>query len=61
MYPDLRELSSPQHLGCLDALGTLTFSDDRGIGVRIVKRAREEPIRQIAMNAHSWNSSHALP
>jgi chaperonin GroEL len=33
------------------ALDGLTFSDDRRYGVKIIKRALEEPLRQIARNA----------
>ncbi len=39
------------YLRCLGALDKLEFDDDRTIGVKIVKRALEEPIRQIAINA----------
>jgi chaperonin GroEL len=39
------------YLRCFDSLGKLKFDDDRAIGVKIVKRALEEPIRQIANNA----------
>jgi chaperonin GroEL len=39
------------YLRCLDVLEKLRFDDDRAIGVRIVKRALEEPTRQIAANA----------
>lgn len=39
------------YLRCLGALDKLKFDDDRSIGVDIVKRALEEPIRQIARNA----------
>jgi chaperonin GroEL len=35
----------------LPALDKLTFSDDRRLGVQILRRALEEPIRQIAINA----------
>src|SRR5947208_6010149 len=38
-------------LRCLPALEKLTLHDDEAIGVNIVKRALEEPIRQIAQNA----------
>ena len=38
-------------LRCLSALDKLTFDDDRRYGVNIVRRALEEPIRQIAHNA----------
>jgi len=38
-------------LRCLSALDKLTFDDDRRYGVNIVRRALEEPIRQIAANA----------
>jgi chaperonin GroEL len=34
-----------------DALNTLNFEDDRRFGVAILKRAIEEPLRQIAANA----------
>ncbi len=36
---------------CLSALDKLTYDDDRRYGVNIVRRALEEPIRQIALNA----------
>ncbi|MEW6571527.1 MAG: chaperonin GroEL [Nitrospirota bacterium] len=36
---------------CLPSLKTLKFDEDKQIGVDIVKRALEEPIRQIANNA----------
>jgi chaperonin GroEL len=39
------------YLRCLGSLEKLKFDDDRAVGVRIVKRALEEPIRQIAINA----------
>jgi chaperonin GroEL len=39
------------YLRCIGALEKLTFDDDRKTGVKIVKRALEEPIRQIAYNA----------
>ncbi len=39
------------YLRCLGSLEKLKFDDDRAIGVKIVKRALEEPIRQIAINA----------
>lgn len=35
----------------IDALDKLNFTDDRRIGVSIVRRALEEPLRQIAKNA----------
>jgi chaperonin GroEL len=35
----------------IDALATLNFPDDRQVGVSIVRRALEEPLRQIAKNA----------
>jgi chaperonin GroEL len=35
----------------IKALDKLTFDDDRRYGVNIVRRALEEPLRQIAMNA----------
>jgi chaperonin GroEL len=38
-------------LRCLPALEKLKLHDDEAIGVNIVKRALEEPLRQIAMNA----------
>jgi chaperonin GroEL len=38
-------------LRCLPALDKLKFHDDEAIGVNIVKRALEEPLRQIAQNA----------
>ena len=36
---------------CLPALAKLTLDDDEAVGVNIVKRALEEPLRQIALNA----------
>jgi chaperonin GroEL len=36
---------------CITALEKLKLQDDEAIGVNIVKRALEEPMRQIAMNA----------
>jgi chaperonin GroEL len=36
---------------CLTALDKLTFDDDRRYGVNIVRRALEEPLRQISHNA----------
>jgi chaperonin GroEL len=36
---------------CIAALEKLKLQDDEAIGVNIVKRALEEPMRQIAMNA----------
>ena len=36
---------------CIPALDKLTFEDDRRYGVNIVRRALEEPMRQIAGNA----------
>jgi chaperonin GroEL len=36
---------------CISALEKLKLSDDEAIGVNIVKRALEEPLRQIALNA----------
>ncbi|MBA3463291.1 MAG: chaperonin GroEL, partial [Deltaproteobacteria bacterium] len=36
---------------CLSALDKLTFDDDRRYGVNILRRALEEPLRQIAGNA----------
>jgi len=38
-------------LGCIPALEKLKLQDDESIGVNIVKRALEEPMRQIAHNA----------
>jgi len=38
-------------LRCLPALEKLKLHDDEAIGVNIVKRALEEPLRQIAQNA----------
>jgi chaperonin GroEL len=38
-------------LRCLPALEKLRLHDDEAIGVNIVKRALEEPLRQIAQNA----------
>ena len=38
-------------LRCLPALEKLNLHDDEAIGVNIVKRALEEPLRQIAQNA----------
>ncbi len=38
-------------LRCLPALEKLKLHDDEAIGVNIVKRALEEPMRQIALNA----------
>jgi chaperonin GroEL len=38
-------------LGCIPALEKLKLQDDEAIGVNIVKRALEEPMRQIAHNA----------
>jgi chaperonin GroEL len=38
-------------LRCIPALHKLKLDDDEAIGVNIVKRALEEPIRQIALNA----------
>jgi chaperonin GroEL len=38
-------------LRCLPALAKLKLHDDEAIGVNIVKRALEEPMRQIAQNA----------
>ena len=37
-------------LRCVAALDTLTFEDDRRYGVNIIRRALEEPLRQIAQN-----------
>ncbi|MBW2057493.1 MAG: chaperonin GroEL [Deltaproteobacteria bacterium] len=39
------------YLRCVEALENLKFEDDRAIGVNLVKRALEEPTRQIAVNA----------
>jgi chaperonin GroEL len=36
---------------CINALEKLKLQDDEAIGVNIVKRALEEPLRQIALNA----------
>ncbi|HEY5935016.1 MAG TPA: TCP-1/cpn60 chaperonin family protein, partial [Kofleriaceae bacterium] len=36
---------------CIPALDKLTFDDDRRYGVNIIRRALEEPMRQIAGNA----------
>ena len=36
---------------CLGALDKVTFDDDRQVGVNIVRRALESPLRQIASNA----------
>jgi chaperonin GroEL len=36
---------------CIPALDKLTFDDDRRYGVNILRRALEEPLRQIAINA----------
>ena len=36
---------------CAAALDKLTFSDDRRFGVNIIRRALEEPLRQIAYNS----------
>jgi len=38
-------------LRCIPALDKLTFDDDRRYGVNIIRRALEEPMRQIAGNA----------
>jgi len=38
-------------LSCIPALEKLTLADDEASGVKIVKRALEEPMRQIAHNA----------
>jgi chaperonin GroEL len=38
-------------LRCLPALAKLKLDDDEAVGVNIVKRALEEPLRQIAQNA----------
>jgi len=39
------------YLRCISALDSLKFDDDRAVGVKIVRRALEEPIRQIVNNA----------
>jgi chaperonin GroEL len=44
------------YLRCIPALDNLKFDDDRAVGVKIVRRALEEPIRQIANNAGSEGS-----
>jgi chaperonin GroEL len=44
------------YLRCIPALDTLKFDDDRAGGVKIVRRALEEPIRQIANNAGNEGS-----
>ncbi|MBC7977711.1 MAG: chaperonin GroEL, partial [Myxococcales bacterium] len=36
---------------CIAALDKLTFDDDRRYGINILRRALEEPLRQIAGNA----------
>ncbi|HXU80775.1 MAG TPA: TCP-1/cpn60 chaperonin family protein, partial [Polyangia bacterium] len=46
-------------LRCASALKSLKFEDDRQYGVAIVRRALEEPFRQIARNA-GLDSSSAL-
>jgi len=38
-------------LRCVEALNKLKLDDDEAIGANIVKRALEEPLRQIALNA----------
>src|SRR5438477_8411026 len=38
-------------LRCTPALATMVFHDDRRYGVNIVRRALEEPLRQIAQNS----------
>jgi len=38
-------------LRCLDALDTLSLKDDEVLGAKILKRALEEPLRQIAANS----------
>jgi chaperonin GroEL len=38
-------------LRCVRALDALTFDDDRQYGVQIIRRAAEEPLRQIVRNA----------
>ncbi|MCG8422670.1 MAG: chaperonin GroEL [Proteobacteria bacterium] len=38
-------------LRCLSRLDKLTFDDDRRFGINIVRRALEEPLRQISTNA----------
>jgi len=35
---------------CAPALATMVFHDDRRFGVNIIRRALEEPLRQIAQN-----------
>src|SRR5713101_3500065 len=48
----LRKALSPAvALRCLPAMEKLKLHDDEAIGVNIVKRALEEPLRQIAENA----------
>jgi chaperonin GroEL len=39
------------YLRCLDSIGDLKLEGDQAVGARIVIRALEEPIRQIAINA----------
>ena len=39
------------YIGCLDAVKSLKLEDDQVYGARIVTRALEEPLRQIAVNA----------
>jgi chaperonin GroEL len=43
-------------LRSISALDKVTFEDDRRFGVKIVRRALEEPLRQIANNA-GWDGS----
>jgi len=40
-------------VGCLPALEKLKETGDEGVGINIVRRALEEPLRQIAFNAGS--------
>ncbi len=46
---------------CIAALEKLKLTDDEAIGVNIVKRALEEPMRQIALNAGARRSRHRRP
>ena len=39
------------YLRCLDAVEKLKLEGDQGFGAKIVRRALEEPLRQIAANA----------
>src|SRR5947199_9501085 len=54
------DLGGTALLRCLPALEKLKLHDDEAIGVNIVKRALEEPLRQIAVDRKSTrlNSSH---